>query len=189
MRHVVKEYRQARVRGRDSPKVVEPQGGEGQRRDEPGLGCDLKELASVVGGEPTVVGIGCHVVGETACAGALDLRAQALSGTGSVMLFAPQAVHIDPGSNPIGMRRSEPRDVVVVVIVGEPIASCAAANACTHHSSTVDAVGVHLVEQRLDAAPIIWIGHGRVVWPAAPGVAVRVEEHLRPLRGRQQLDR
>ena len=149
--------------------------------EQPVLGSFGEQCVRIVAQEPAVVLLG-KVVREPRQRVALGERPEAPGAPRQVVGRAPCAVEIGHEIEPPGMAllcKGHVVDVVGVVL-----------DRGAHHECPVDAVCVHLVDQLVDRAAAVLVRHERRIGPAAPGVAVAVDDRRRPidLRARRHRD-
>jgi hypothetical protein len=155
---VVDEDGKVRPLGGDEAEVVPPCRPDCERGDDSELLGDREELPAIVGAQPAVI-LRRHVMGEALRARGLECAAQAIGGAGCMVVRHPHAVDVDPCGQAVGMALRRREHVVVVVLVAEAVAARPRTDARADHGGMVDPVGIHLVQEALDAAAGERIGH------------------------------
>ena len=138
------------------------------RRDQVRLRGEGEERHAPVARQPAVVLL-IHVVCEASDPPAVDGGAQAVTRTRRVVLRRPARIEVRELDDPV---RPAPRRLEHVVVIGWVVVDARA-----DEDGLVHTFLVHLEQEPLDRAPVLWVGHGRVVRPCGPGVAMAIDDH------------
>ena len=169
---MVAEHRHVRVPSGDDPQVGLPGRSDGETRDETALPGGGEKRLRLVAQQPAIVAL-FDVMGETGQFEPIVERSQPARAARRVVGGAPGAVEVGHHVEAARVALSGGSYVLGVVRVG---VYRGAYDECLRNP-----VRVHLVEELVDRSSLVLVRNYRRIGPAAPGMAVAVEER-RPER-------